>query len=120
MRLWMCVVELPKSTRRGKGWCVSWVAPPVFSFIFAELGQHRKWEGVAIFFGIVALGSRKPILAQDGHVGWERWWISMIGALKKLHQNCLTFATTSLGMLLPSFCFGGHALHKIIKRFLEG
>ena len=64
----MCVLEQLKSAKWGKGLSVSWVAPPVFSFLLAGLEQHRKGAGVAIFLGIVALGSRKAILAQDWYV----------------------------------------------------
>ena len=78
----------------------------------AGLGQHQKWEGVASFFGIVTLGSRKPILAQDWYGCWRRCWIPAIGALAKLHQNCLTFVTTHLGMLLLSLRFGGSCFAK--------
>ena len=44
----------------------------------------------------------------------------MIGDLAKLHQNCLTFATTSLGMLLLSFCFGGSCFAKDHQTVLGG
>ena len=66
----MRVLEQLTSAMWGKGWSVSWVAPPVFYFLLAGLEQHREWEGVSSFFGIVALGSRKPILAQDWFVCW--------------------------------------------------
>ena len=36
----------------------------------------------------------------------------MIGDLAKLHHNCLAFLTTSLGILLLSFCFGGSCFAK--------
>ena len=48
-RLWGCTVELP--TRRGKGWCVSWVAPSVFLFYSCwtraskmEAGCELLWD----------------------------------------------------------------------------
>ena len=77
---------------------------PFFYFILAEL-EHRKWKRVASFFGTITLGSCKPVLAQGGFVCWGG--ISVIGDLAKLYMNCLNFATTSLGILLLSFCFGG-------------
>ena len=59
VRLCMCVLEQLKGAKWGKGWSVSWVAPPAFFFLLAGLEQHRKWEGVARFFGVIALGSRR-------------------------------------------------------------
>ena len=103
------------------GGSVSWVAHPVFYSLLAELAQHRKWYGVASFFGIVVLGTRKPFLAQGGYVCWWRCWISLMRDLARLYQQCLSVPTTSLGMLqLGVLLLGGHVLHKVVKRFLEG
>ena len=92
----------------------------LFSSCWTTAEQHRKWEGVASFFGIVALGSRKPILAQDWYVCWGRYWISAKRALAKLHQYCLNFVTACLGMLLLSFCLGGSCFAKDHQSVLEG
>ena len=55
----MCVVGHLASAKWGKYSSGSWafLAPPIFSFLFAKLEPHRKWEGVASGFGTVALGS---------------------------------------------------------------
>ena len=103
MRLCMCVLGQLKSAKWGKGLSVSWVAPPVFYFLLAGLEQHRKWEGVASFFGIVALGSRKAN-SRLGLVCLLGEVLDSKRALAKLHRYCLTFATTCLGMLLLLFC----------------
>ena len=71
----MRVLGQLKSAKWGKALSVRWVVPPVL-FILAKLEQHRKWEGVASFFGIVALGSRKPIFAQDWYVCSGGYWTS--------------------------------------------
>ena len=67
---------------------------------------QRKWEGVESFFGIVALGSRKPFFAQDWYV-CQRYWISAKRAPSKPHQCCLTLATTCLDKLLLGFVLEG-------------
>ena len=113
VRLRMCVLEQLKGAKWDKGLSVSWVSWVSWVFVFVGLEQHRKREGIASFFGIIALGCRSrsvlapgAILAQDWYVCRRRYWISAKRAPAKLHQNCLTFATTCLGMLLLSFCFG--------------
>ena len=94
---------------------------PLFYFLLAERKQHRKWEGVASFFGIIALGYRKPTLVQGGYVCWRRFWISVTEDVAKLYPKRLNFATTSLGMVPLSFCFGGSCFaKKKCQMILEG
>ena len=107
VRLCISVLGQLKSAKWGKGWSVSWVASPFFFLFFLLDLSNIENERVASFFGIVALGSQKPILAQDWYVCWGSYWFSAKRPLAKLHQYCSTFVTTCLGMLLLSFCFFG-------------
>ena len=50
----MSVLGQLQGANWGKGFLV---CASRFSFLLAELEQHRKWEGVVSFFGIVTLGS---------------------------------------------------------------
>ena len=55
----------------GKGFGVSWVLPPVFSFLLAGLEQHRNWEGVAIWdrrSGVSKANSRSGLACLLGEV----------------------------------------------------
>ena len=70
MRVWVCVIELQMRAKRRKGWSVSSAATPVFYFLLVEWKQRRKWEGVASFFRIAALGYRK--LTPSG-------WVCLLG-----------------------------------------
>ena len=56
-------------------------------------------------------GCRSRVSKANSRSGWvcllEEVLIDVIEDLTKMHQTCLTFATTSLGMLQLSSYFGG-------------
>ena len=73
VRLCVCAVELPESTRRGKNWCVSWVAPPVFLFSSYWARATSKVGGSCDFLwdrrsGVLKLNSRSAWVCLLGEV----------------------------------------------------
>ena len=52
MTLCVRLVELQMRAKRGKGWCVSSVAPPVFLFCLLNGGNIENGRGLRAFVGL--------------------------------------------------------------------
>ena len=74
MRVCMCVLQCVKGI--GKGSCGLRLLS--FSFLFAEVERHQKWEGAGIAWGGLEGGQSIPIRSVCVERGWKPFYDELL------------------------------------------